>query len=111
MEPRAHCPLKTKLNIMKRKIALIATLLTLAGTAVYYTNTTAFAQGTPPPATGQTPAHERHPAIRHAIQALEKAKVELKNANHDFGGHREDALKECDAAIAQLKLALQYDKN
>jgi len=36
--------------------------------------------------------------------------VELKNADHDFGGHREAALKECDAAIEQLKLALQYDK-
>jgi hypothetical protein len=93
---------------MKRKITLIATLLTLTGAAIY-TNT-AFAQSTPPPAAGQAPAHERHPAIRNAIRALEKAKVDLKNADHDFGGHREAALKECDAAIEQLKLALQYDK-
>ena len=93
---------------MKRKITLIATLLTLTGAAIY-TNTTALAQSTPPPAT-QTPTHERHPAIRNAIHALEKAMVDLQNADHDFGGHRESALKECDAAIAELKLALQYDK-
>ena len=93
---------------MKRKIVLIATLLTLAGAAVYFTGTTARAQGTPAPEAGQS--HERHPAIRHAIRALETARVDLKNADHDFGGHRESALKDCDAAIAELKLALQYDK-
>jgi ABC-type glycerol-3-phosphate transport system substrate-binding protein len=53
---------------------------------------------------------EKHPKIHHAIVALEQAKVELKTAAHDFGGHREAALKECDAAIAQLKQALEYDK-
>ncbi len=94
---------------MKRKITLIATLLTLTGAAIY-TNTTACAQSTtPPPANGRTPVHERHPAILNAIRALEKAKMDLKNASHDFGGHRESALKECDAAIAELRLALQYD--
>ena len=92
---------------MKRNITLIATLLTLTGAAIY-TNTTAFAQSTPPPEAGQH--HERHPAIRNAIHALEKAKEDLQKADHDFGGHRESALKECDAAIAELKLALQYDK-
>jgi len=93
---------------MKRKITLIATVLTLTGAAIY--TTTAFAQSTtPPPATGEQ-HHERHPAIRNAIHALEKAKEDLQKADHDFGGHRESALKECDAAIAELKLALQYDK-
>ena len=108
MEPWAHSLQQQPNIIMKRKITLIATVLTLTG-AANYTNTTALAQSTPPPAT-QTPTHERHPAIRNAIHALEKAKVDLKNADHDFGGHREAALKECDAAIEQLKLALQYDK-
>jgi hypothetical protein len=54
--------------------------------------------------------HERHPKIHHAIVALDAAKAELKSAAHDFGGHREAALKECDAAIVQLKLAIDYDK-
>jgi len=56
-------------------------------------------------------APERHPEIRKAITALESAKVDLKRAAHDFGGHREAALDACDKAIAQLRLALQYDRN
>jgi hypothetical protein len=53
---------------------------------------------------------ERHPEIRKAIVALERAKYDLNHANHDFGGHRADALAATDKAIEQLKLALQYDK-
>lgn len=55
-------------------------------------------------------ARERHPEIRKAIAALERAKTDLKRASHDFGGHRAEALEACDRAIAQLKLALQYDR-
>lgn len=99
---------KKNQSIMKRKIALFATLLALSGLAAY-TNTAAFAQ-TPPPPPPPVVAHEGHPAIHAAIRALERAKIDMKNAAHDFGGHREAALQACDAAIAQLKLALQYDK-
>jgi DNA-binding transcriptional regulator YdaS (Cro superfamily) len=56
-------------------------------------------------------APERHPEIRKAITALERAKTDLKRADHDFGGHRVAALEACDRAIAQLRLALQYDRN
>src|ERR1700689_1372042 len=52
-----------------------------------------------------------HPAIRAAIAALERAKADMQAAAHDFGGHRVDAIAACDAAIAQLKLALQYAKD
>ncbi|HST07275.1 MAG TPA: hypothetical protein VLJ83_03850 [Gemmatimonadaceae bacterium] len=55
-------------------------------------------------------APERHPEIRKAITQLERAKADLKRANHDFGGHRAEALEACDRAIAQLKLALQSDR-
>jgi len=58
----------------------------------------------------QTPAKEKHPAIHAAIRALEKAKTEMQNAAHDFGGHRVAALAECDKAIAELNAALQYAK-
>ena len=57
-----------------------------------------------------TNKHERHPEIQDAIHALETAKNRLEHANHDFGGHREDALKACDKAIEQLRLALKFDK-
>ena len=53
---------------------------------------------------------EKHPEIEAAIQALQKAKFHLEHAAHDFGGHRAEALKSVDNALAQLKLALQYDK-
>jgi hypothetical protein len=53
---------------------------------------------------------ERHPEIRKAITALEHAKYALQHADHDFGGHRADALAATDKAIVQLRLALQYDK-
>ena len=53
---------------------------------------------------------ERHPHIRGAIRELQEAKRELQTASHDFGGHREDAVKAVDEAIRQLQLALQYDK-
>jgi hypothetical protein len=54
-------------------------------------------------------AAERHPHIRAAVSALQAAKVELQTADHDFGGHRVDAIKACDGAIQQLTLALQFD--
>jgi hypothetical protein len=53
---------------------------------------------------------ERHPEIRNAITALERAKADLKSANHDFGGHRVNAIAACDRAIEQLRLALKYDR-
>ena len=88
-------------------------VLSLAGMVLAFCiSITAIAQPTPPttsptqhPVTG-----EHHPAIRAAIRALERARDELKAANHDFGGHRADALVECDKAIDQLRLALAYDK-
>jgi hypothetical protein len=60
------------------------------------------------PLAGETKAAEQHPAIHAAIRALERAKDDMQHAAHDFGGHRADALAECDRAIVQLKLALQY---
>lgn len=54
--------------------------------------------------------HEHHPHIRAAIRELQEAKQELQTADHDFGGHREEALKACTEAIHQLQQALQYDK-
>ncbi len=55
-------------------------------------------------------AAERHPRIKAAISALEAARKEMQEANHDFGGHRVAALASCDEAIKQLQLAMDYDK-
>ncbi|MGO8925662.1 MAG: hypothetical protein ACLQU3_02020 [Limisphaerales bacterium] len=100
---------------MKKHLTVLLTTCALVG-ALSAGLTLARAQTTTPgtpPAGATSPEHkgnERHPAIHRAIRALEEAKLALERAGHDFGGHRKAALEECDKAIAQLKLALQYDK-
>jgi len=54
--------------------------------------------------------NERHPHIRAAIRELQEAKKELQTAAHDFGGHRKEAIEAIDAALKQLREALEYDK-
>jgi hypothetical protein len=53
-------------------------------------------------------AQERHPKIREAIRAIRAAQDDLRHAAHDFGGHREDALRDCDRAAGQLETCLKY---
>jgi tetratricopeptide (TPR) repeat protein len=54
--------------------------------------------------------YEFHPHIHHALHELGEAHKELKEAKHDFGGHREKAIEKVDHAIKQLELALKFDK-
>jgi len=54
--------------------------------------------------------HEHHPAIHHAIEALEAAKNELNHAKHDFGGHRVEAIEAIDRALHQLREAERFDR-
>jgi len=54
---------------------------------------------------------ERHPAIRQAIHLLQRAKQVLqKEAARDFEGHRANAVKDIDAALAELHKALRADR-
>jgi hypothetical protein len=68
------------------------------------------ARPVPSQTTAARQRREAHPEIRKAIAALERAKSDMQHANHDFGGHRVNAIAACDRAIEQLRLALQYDK-
>jgi hypothetical protein len=52
-------------------------------------------------------AQPRHPHIRAAVGALDAARQELQEAAHDFCGHRAQALKDTDAALRQLRLAME----
>ncbi len=52
--------------------------------------------------------YPNHPHVRHALHELHEAHKELKEAGHDFGGHREKALKDVNHAIEQLELALKF---
>jgi hypothetical protein len=49
-----------------------------------------------------------HPRIARAIESLEDARAYMRDASHDFGGHRVAALRATDEAIRQLRLALGY---
>jgi hypothetical protein len=56
------------------------------------------------------PVPQDHPEIRAALDALKNARVHLHDAKHDFGGHREEALRSIDSAIRQLEICMRYDK-
>lgn len=49
-----------------------------------------------------------HPRLATAIDALRDARAYLQEAPHDFGGHKQAAIRACDAAIRQLQLAMAY---
>lgn len=66
------------------------------------------------PETKDEKQHElsEHARIKHAITVLENAVDHLQKAPHDFGGHRVDAVKDCQAAMKQLGEALAFaEKN
>jgi hypothetical protein len=64
----------------------------------------------PQPTPAAAAAAERHHHIHDAIDALRSARGDLMEASHDFGGHREEAVRSIDASIHQLEICLQYDK-
>jgi hypothetical protein len=64
----------------------------------------------PQPAAANASSPEEHPQIREAIAALRNAKGHLEHANHDFGGHRAEALRATEEALHQLQICLKYDK-
>jgi hypothetical protein len=53
---------------------------------------------------------ERHPHIRAALRELREAKLQLDKTDHDFGGHRKEAVRAVDVAIIQLEKALKFDR-
>ena len=57
-----------------------------------------------------TEPQERHPRIRAAIDSLRDANEYMRTAAHDFCGHRVAAMKETEASIRQLQLALACDR-
>jgi hypothetical protein len=66
----------------------------------------------PPVAPGTTPQTPKHHAshMHAALHELKEARLELKEAKHDFGGHREAALKAVDHAIHQIEVAIEHHK-
>jgi hypothetical protein len=52
-------------------------------------------------------AAEEHPRLHAALFEMRHARTELREARHDFGGHRVKALEALDAAITQVEKALR----
>jgi L-lactate utilization protein LutB len=52
-------------------------------------------------------AEPKHPHLHSALFEMREAHKELKEAKHDFGGHREKAVEALNAAIKQLEKALE----
>jgi hypothetical protein len=83
---------------VKRK--LIATLAgLLVGTALVLTCTDAMAQA----------ANVQHPYIYDGFKLLARARYVLNHGKHGFGGHRTAAIREIDAALAELRSAIAAD--
>jgi hypothetical protein len=59
---------------------------------------------------GVSAQEKKHPYhhLHHALWELRDARTELKEAKHDFGGHKEKALHAVNDAIKQLDLILLY---
>jgi hypothetical protein len=49
----------------------------------------------------------RHPKIAGAIDALQEAREYLQKADHDFHGHRKEALRKLNDAIDELKICMK----
>lgn len=54
--------------------------------------------------------YKHHPHLHHALHELHHAHHQLKESRHEFGGHREAALRDIHAAIVQIELMLKHHK-
>ncbi|MBL8402252.1 hypothetical protein [Accumulibacter sp.] len=57
---------------------------------------------------GQTLADQ--PNMEAALASLQQAKESLQRATLDKGGHRVKAIKAVDAAIAEVKAGIEFDR-
>ncbi len=55
------------------------------------------------PAQGIYAGYNNHPHLRHALHEMRLAHKELKEAGHNFGGHKQKAMKDLDVAITEVQ--------
>jgi hypothetical protein len=58
----------------------------------------------PAPAPAATMPAPPHPHIHEALEAMRAAKHHLESAEHDFDGHRMEAIKHLDMAIHEAEI-------
>jgi len=95
-----------------KKISFL-TLLTMATLLFTLTFPAAAAGPKPPappvpaaPAVAVAPVPEPHPHIHEAIESMRAAKHHLESAEHDFDGHRMEAIKHLDMAIHEAEICM-----
>jgi hypothetical protein len=54
--------------------------------------------------------YEHHTHLHHAVVELRHAHKELKEARHNFGGHKEAALRDIEIAANQIEILLKHAK-
>ena len=55
------------------------------------------------PAQGIYADYNNHPHLRHALHEMRRAHQELKEASHNFGGHKQKAMQDLDVAITEVQ--------
>ena len=101
---------------MKRTIITLTVVLAalclaiLLGTPKAQSVNSSAAIAAPAPVAAAVPAPNRCPRIHEAIGHLHETEQELREAGHDFCGHKADAMRIIHDAIEQLKMAENCDK-
>jgi len=68
------------------------------------------AMAAPVPAALAVPVPPKCPNIHHAIEALQNAMHDMEKADHDFCGHKVEAMEATRRAIEQLRRAEECDQ-
>jgi hypothetical protein len=88
--------------------ALVLAILLGTPKAPNFSSSTAIAG--PVPVSMAVPMPRRCPNIHGAIAALQSAEQEMRDAGHDFCGHKEAAMRIVHQAIEQLRQAEDCDR-
>jgi hypothetical protein len=85
-------------------------LLLAAGFLVCVWAADGFARGGTPAGQHRVPQGQSNSALHMCIEQLRQTEAALKGADHDYGGHRVQAMEATHKAIEQLRTALKYEK-
>ena len=88
--------------------ALVLAILLGMPKAQTYNSSAAIAAPAPAPMAVPMPAH--CPNIHAALEGLRSSEQELREAGHDFCGHKVEAMRAVHAAIEQLRMAEGCDR-
>jgi len=100
---------------MKRTIITCTFVLAVLGLAILFrapraqTVNSSTAIAAPAPAPMAVPVPARCPRIHEAVRALEAAERDMRDASHDFCGHKREAMEATHHALEELRAAEACD--